>query len=91
MHLAVIRRIDKMADAPSYFDIFDTGRNEAIRLPTRFAPEIVDTDGSDVNVIISVGAAMADEVAAFLVQAFAEVFLSSAAKVGGEALGSSAD
>lgn len=75
-----------MADAPSYNDIFDTGRNEAIRLPTRFAPEIVDTDGSDVNVIISVGAAMADEVAAFLVQAFAEVFLSSAAKIGGEAL-----
>ena len=75
-----------MANAPSYADIFDTGRNEAIRLPTRFAKEIIDTAGSDVNVVLSVGAAMGDEVAAFLVQAFSEVFLSTAAKVGGEPL-----
>lgn len=75
-----------MADAASFNDLFDVGRNESIRLPTRFAPEIVDTDGSDINVMISVSSAMADEVSAFLVQAFAEVFLSSAAKIGGEPL-----
>ncbi len=75
-----------MADSPTYEDLFDVGRNEAIRLPTRFAPEIVDTDGSDINVAIAVGAAEADEVSGFLTASFAETFLSTAAQVGGEPL-----
>jgi hypothetical protein len=66
--------------------LFDTGRNEAVRLPTRFSPEIVDTDGSDINVSIAVGAAMCDEVAGFLTASFAETFLSTAAQIGGEPL-----
>lgn len=75
-----------MADSPTYEDIFDTGRNEAVRLPTRFAPEIVDADGSDINVAVAVGASMGDEVAGFLTASFAETFLSTAAQVGGESL-----
>ena len=75
-----------MADTVTYEDLFDTGRNEAIRLPSRFAPEIVDTDGSDVNVSIAVNAAMADEVAGFLSASLVETFLSTAAQVGGEPL-----
>lgn len=75
-----------MADSPTYDDLFDVGRIEAVRLPSRFAPEIIDTDGSDVNIVVSVGAAQADEVAGFVVQAFGETFLSSAAKMGGEPL-----
>ncbi len=75
-----------MADSPTYEDLFDVGRNEAVRLPSRFAPEIIDTPGSDVNIAVSVGAAQADEVAAFLTASFAETFLSTATQVGGEPL-----
>lgn len=75
-----------MSDSPTYEDAYDVGRNEAVRLPTRFAPEIVDTPGSDINIAIAVSASMADEVAGFLTASFAETFLSTAAQVGGEPL-----
>lgn len=75
-----------MADSATYEDLFDVGRNEAVRLPTRFAPEIVDTPGSDINVSIAVSASMADEVSGFLVASFAETFLSTASQVGAEPL-----
>lgn len=75
-----------MADSPTYEDLFDTGRNEVVRLPTRFAPEIVDTDGSDVQTAVAIGASMGDDVAGFLTASFAETFLSTAAQVGGEPL-----
>jgi Baseplate J-like protein len=75
-----------MADSPTYEDLFDTGRNEVVRLPTRFAPEIVDADGSDVQTAVAISASMGDEVAGFLTASFAETFLSTAVQVGGEVL-----
>jgi len=70
----------------TYDDIRLTGRQEALRKPTRFNPAIIDTEGSDIDVVLSVGASMSDEVAGFAQQSFNEVHLSTAAKVGGEVL-----
>lgn len=75
-----------MADAPTYDDLVLAGRQEILRKPTRFNPEIVDTDGSDVNVVVTTGASMSDEAAGFSAQALNELSLSTAAKVGGEVL-----
>lgn len=52
-----------MADAPTQLDLFEAGRREALVSPTRFSPAIVDTAGSDVNVVLNSSAAMAEEVA----------------------------
>lgn len=75
-----------MADIPTFSDIFDAGRNEILRNPTRFNPEVVDLSGSDVNVVTATGASMADEVAGFAQQAFNELSLSVAAREGDEIL-----
>lgn len=70
----------------TYDDIRLVGRFEIIRKATRFDVAIVDTDGSDVNVVLASGAAMAEEVGAFAQRAFNEVNLSTAARAGGEVL-----
>lgn len=75
-----------MADVPTYDDLLLAGRQEILRTPTRFNPEIVDTAGSDVNVVVTTGASMTDEAAGFSQQALNELSLSTAAKVGGEVL-----
>lgn len=56
-----------MADAPSARDLFEAGKREALIGPTRFDPAVVDLDGSDINVILRVAAAMGEEVSRFVV------------------------
>ena len=72
--------------APTFDDIFQAGKFEILRRPTRFSPAIVDTDGSDVNVVVAAGASMADEVSHFAQNVFNELHLSTAIRVGGEVL-----
>jgi hypothetical protein len=75
-----------MASVPSYDDLREAGRQEILRKPTRFDPEIVDTEGSDVEIVVSVGASMASEATGFVQQGLNELSLSTAAKSGGEVL-----
>lgn len=72
-----------MADVPTQIDLFDAGRTEAILSPTRFDRAIIDTPGSDVNIVMNVAAAMGEEVARFLQTAINEQTLANAT---GEAL-----
>lgn len=72
-----------MVDTPTHRDLFESGKREALLLPTRFDPKIIDTPGSDVNVTFNVAAAMGEEVAFFASQQFAGLSLATAS---GEAL-----
>ena len=72
-----------MADVPTQRDLFLAGRAEAILSPTRFDRAIIDTEGSDVNTIINVSAAMGQEVVRYLQVTLNEGNLSTAT---GEAL-----
>lgn len=72
-----------MADAPTQRDLFLVGRAEAILAPTRFDRAIIDTDGSDVNTVFNVAAAMGEEVVRFLQVGLNELSLATAT---GEAL-----
>lgn len=75
-----------MASIPTFDDIFDAARREILVAPTRFNPEIVDTEGSDVNVMISAGAGIGEEVARFVQASADEVNLRTAQERGGEVL-----
>jgi uncharacterized phage protein gp47/JayE len=72
-----------MADAPTQTDLFLVGAAEATTLPTRFDTRIVETEGSDVNTILNVCAAMGEEVVRYLQVALNELALGTAE---GEAL-----
>ena len=72
-----------MADVPTQLDLFDAGRREALLSPTRFDAAIIDVEGSDVNVLFNVAAAMGEEVARYFQAIFNELYLSTAT---GEAL-----
>jgi len=67
-----------MADVPSQTDLFAAGRRQAILQPTRFDVSIIDTEGSDVNVVFNIGGAQGEEVAQFFQAAFNELSLSTA-------------
>lgn len=58
-----------MPDAPSQNDLFLAGRRQAIlgANNARFDPAIIDTDGSDVNILFQVGAAMGEEVVQYVI------------------------
>ena len=66
-----------MADSPTFQDIFDAGRREILVQPTRITDDVVDIDGSDANIIVGAGAAMADEVAAYALALYQESFLAT--------------
>jgi len=72
-----------MADVPTQRDLFLAGRAEAILSPTRFDRAIIDTEGSDVNTILNVAAAMAQETVRYLQVSLNELGLATAT---GEAL-----
>lgn len=72
-----------MADVPTQRDLFLAGRAEAILSPTRFDRAIIDTEGSDVNTILNVAAAMGQECVRYLQVALNELGLATAT---GEAL-----
>lgn len=67
-----------MADVPSFNDLREAARSEALLKPTKFDPAIIDTEGSDVDVVISSNAAMGEEVAVYAQDAFNETHLSTA-------------
>lgn len=75
-----------MADIPTAADIFDAARREVLVAPTRFNPEIVDVEGSDVNVILGSAAGIGEEVARFVQASADEVNLRTAQSRGGEVL-----
>ena len=66
-----------MADVPTQNDLFDAGRTEVVLSPTRFDRVIVDTQGSDVNVVMNVAAAMGEEVSRFAQTALNELTLAN--------------
>lgn len=72
--------------SPTFDDLFDSAIREVITAPTRFAPELARTPGSDVNVLLAASAQMAEEVAAFAQRALNEVSLATAQSAGGEVL-----
>lgn len=72
-----------MATAPSQRDLFLVGRREAILAPTRFDRVIIDTEGSDVNVVLNASAAMGEEVSTYLQAVINERAISTSS---GEAL-----
>lgn len=67
-----------MADIPTQADLFAAGRREAIVQPSNFTPEILDTPGSDVHVVLQVGAAMGEEVATYASSSLNELSLGTA-------------
>lgn len=54
-----------MATVPTFEDLVEAGKREALGLPTRLTREVMDTDGSDVNIAFASQASMAEKVAAY--------------------------
>lgn len=71
---------------PTFEDLFEAAKREAITRPTRLTPEIFETEGSDVNIAMAAGAAMAESVAAYAQGEINSVRLSTAPSVSDEAL-----
>lgn len=67
-----------MADLPSWRDYFRIGRDEILTRNSRLTLEVIERDGSDANVLLAAGAAMADEVTGQLMQVAAGLYLDSA-------------
>lgn len=51
-----------MADLPSRKDLFDIGKSVIVQRATRIDPAQINTDGSDVNIMVASEAAMGEEV-----------------------------
>jgi uncharacterized phage protein gp47/JayE len=72
-----------MADLPTRTDLFDTGAREAIarsnaRAPgKRLSPQAIYTEGSDINILLAAGSAMAEEVLRQASRADADKWLDS--------------
>lgn len=67
-----------MAETPTFNDLFEAARSEALLLPTKFSPEIIDTPGSDVNVVFAAAAGIGEEIARFAQASWAEAHLATA-------------
>lgn len=67
-----------MPDLPTFQDLFRVGRDEALARNGSLTRDVIDRSGSDANVVVGAGAAMADEVVAQLAQVEAAVYLDSA-------------
>jgi len=65
---------------PSFEDLFAAGRRAITLGPSRFGVEIVDTAGSDVNVIMVASATMAQEIALYAQNEFAAMFFTTAVR-----------
>ena len=75
-----------MASVPTFEDIVEAGQREALGLPTRLTREIMETDGSDVNIAFASQGAMAEKVAAYAQGQLNAGRLATAASVSDEAL-----
>lgn len=68
-----------MADLPARSDLFGVGRRSIITTPgLRINPRVVDTPGSDVNIIIGAESLMGEEVVAALAGCFQGLFVETA-------------
>lgn len=75
-----------MADVPTFQDLYQTARRRALSGVTPYTPEIIDTDGSDVNILYAGAATMGQEVARYAQRRFDEGHLSTALRIGGDVL-----
>jgi uncharacterized phage protein gp47/JayE len=75
-----------MATQPTFSDLFGAGKREALSQPTRLTPEIFEVDGSDVQIALSAGVAMAEETAAYAQGEINSTRLRTAASVSDDAL-----
>lgn len=75
-----------MAEMPDFDDLFTAIEREILIRPTAFNPEIVRTDGSDVNIAVAFAAAGCEEVSRFAQVSIGETFAAFAAQVSDEAL-----
>lgn len=67
-----------MADFPTRNDLFRTARDRILVLNGRLSADVVQRDGTDANVMVAGGTAMADEVVAQLLDVCRGQFLDSA-------------
>lgn len=67
-----------MADLPTFQDFFRIARDEILARNSRLTLEVIERPGSDANVMVAAGAAMADEVTGQLTRVAAGLFLDSA-------------
>lgn len=70
----------------TFDDIVDAGKREILTSPTRFSPELLNVESSDVSIMLHSAAAMAEEVAAFAQRGLNELSLATAQSAGGELL-----
>jgi uncharacterized phage protein gp47/JayE len=63
---------------PTQLDLFHAGRREAVIQPTRFDKVIIDTAGSDVNIVLNASAVMGEEVVRYVAQALNALTISNA-------------
>ena len=75
-----------MATAPTFEDLFGAARRETLARPTRITPEAIDTDGTDVQIAVAAGAAIGEEVGAYLQSELNATRIATAAAVSSDAL-----
>ena len=75
-----------MAELPDFDDLFTAIEREILIRPTAFNPEIVRTDGSDVNIAVAFAAAGCEDVSRYAQVAIGETFAAFAAQISDEAL-----
>lgn len=75
-----------MATAPTFSDLFAAARQETLSRPTRITPEAIDTDGTDVQIAIAAGAAIGEEVGAYMQGELNSLRLATAGSVSDDAL-----
>lgn len=75
-----------MAELPDFDDLFTAIEREILIRPTAFNPEIVRTDGSDVNIAVAFAAAGCEEVSRYAQVSIGETFAAFAAQISDEAL-----
>ena len=73
-----------MADFGVFPDFFRAGRDEALLRESRLSLEAIERPGSDANILVATGAAMADNVAGDAARCYASQFIDSADDDSGE-------
>ena len=68
-----------MSDVPSFSDLFNIARDEALAKNARLAREAVERDGADANVMLAGAAAVGDEVVGQIADVASGLYLDSAA------------
>lgn len=68
-----------MADLPNRADLFSVGRSYIRTAPnTRISPEVVDVDGSDINLLLGAGSIMGEAIVAAMAHCLRGAFIDAA-------------